>query len=316
VTPRLTRQSVELLFEIFEQPEPVLSGAVLADMVCAEGDPLVAAGLMVPNGHEAADSSREHDDQPLDLTWLPDRQAFGYFDASRGWISVDCARLTRYRIDEQAMADALLARFGTQAGRGKSWVPETVWDLGDIRIPHRTKRVPALLVRRVHDPVSWQRIRSALLARPAANLRVLLSAAISPGTPDGVPTGNVLISLRDVIPDDGGLAINPKILAARLDHRPAPPPDEALAVIADGREVRLDGETFRFPKGEQQRRIILALHQRYLAGEHWVSSAEIIAELDLPPRARLRDYFKKTNPPAWGRLLKEENGMCGFCLRR
>ena len=71
---------------------------------------------------------------------------------------------------------------------------------------------------------------------------------------------------------------------------------------------------FRFPKGEQQRRIILALKSHYDSGEFWVSSARLIAELDLRPNARLRDFFKKSNPPAWGQLLIEKNGMVGFRL--
>ena len=102
------------------------------------------------------------------------------------------------------------------------------------------------------------------------------------------------------------------MLAARLDRLPASEDKVPLVVIADGREVRLLGRIFRFPKGVDQRRIICLLYERYLRGQYWVSTDEIVAELDLRDGARIRDFFKKS--PAWGHLLIERGGMCGFCL--
>ena len=294
----------------------MISGTALADGVPSEGMPLVAAGLLVADGYEATVSSRDHDDRPMNLTWSTEMGRFGYFDGSRGWVTVDASRLIRHRIDLQATIAALLARLGNSAKPVKPWPIDTVWDLGELRLPHRTRRVPAVILRRVTDPASWQDIRAALLARPATSERLLLAPARIARIPSDVPVGNVLISLHDVVADDGSLAIDPQALLARLDRPSVPSPEELLVVRGDGREVILNGEVFRFARGEQQRRIIRALHRHYLAGVTRVTSAAIIAELDLPVAARLRDYFKKTTPPAWGRLLSEKNGMVGFCLDR
>ena len=125
----------------------------------------------------------------------------------------------------------------------------------------------------------------------------------------------MFVSLGDVVRNDGSLAIDPEALLAQLDRRPTPTSNDPLVIIADGKEVWLYDQVFRFPKGVHQRRIILKLRERYLAGERRVSSTWLIEELGLRPGARTRDFFKKTNPPAWGRLLGEKDGMVGFCLR-
>ena len=163
VKPRLTWRSVELLFELLEQPEPVLSGAALADTVGADARPLLAAGFLVPDGHEAAASSGDHDARPLDLAWSAETKTFGYFDPAEGWVSVDGPQLTRYRASIAAITPALLARVNSAGKQAKPWPSEFVWDFGELRVPHRTQRVPALLVRRAGDPPSWQTIRRALL---------------------------------------------------------------------------------------------------------------------------------------------------------
>ena len=85
-----------------------------------------------------------------------------------------------------------------------------------------------------------------------------------------------------------------------------------LQVFGDGREVHLQGEVFSFPRGDTQRRVIMLLYDAYLKGETKVLSSRIVTELDLGPSTRLRDVFKRH--PAWGRLLSEAAGMCGFCL--
>ena len=192
-----------------------------------------------------------------------------------------------------ATKSALLARLNSSGKLAKPWPCEFVWDFGELRVLHRTRRVPALLIRRAADPASWQTVRRALLNRPPSRTRLLLATSCSASAPSDVPSGNVFVSLYDVVPNDGSLAIDPEALLAQLDRWPTSMPDGPLVIIADGREVRLHDQVFRFPRGVHQRRIIRALHQHYLSGERKVSSVALIAELDLRPNARLRDFFKK-----------------------
>ena len=57
--PGLTAGSVELLLELIDQPDPVLSGSVLSDFLSTDGSPLLAAGLLKPSGHNLAVTSPE-----------------------------------------------------------------------------------------------------------------------------------------------------------------------------------------------------------------------------------------------------------------
>jgi hypothetical protein len=147
-----------------------------------------------------------------------------------------------------------------------------------------------------------------LEARPSQQRRVLLTSTLPDRLPEP-PAGNILISIHDFLGD--GLAMEPAVIAARLDRLPIADMGP-IVVIGEGKEVCFFGETFRFPKGVQQRQIISYIHKRYQEGQRWTSTDEIVTTLELRTNARIRDFFKKSS--AWNRLLTEQNGMCGFCL--
>ena len=167
-----------------------------------------------------------------------------------------------------------------------------------------------LVARRLSDSDAWKNVRRSLVDRPRPGTVVLTASNV----PDDAPTGVRFIRLADVLQTDGGLAIDLETLSRRIDRSPRVA-DEPVVLIGDGHEVWLHGEVFRFPRGERQRRIVQAIHEALLAGEPMTSWARIAENLDLPAGVRLRDYFKKHRPPVLGRLLKEVDGMVGFCLR-
>lgn len=115
-----------------------------------------------------------------------------------------------------------------------------------------------------------------------------------------------------MLTSEGRLELDPAAISIQLDQLPAADSETPIAVLAGGKEVHFFGETFRFPKGLRQRDIICVLYDRYLNGEHWVSSAKIVDQLGLDPKTRIRDIFKRNG--AWNRLLTERGGMCGFCF--
>jgi hypothetical protein len=304
--------ALELLLDLLDQPEPVIAGPVLIDVYPAAERQLVGKGLLVPDGHEAADSSRDHDDAPVALTWSDEEQSFGFFNSQSGWVSVDTERITRYRVDRRAVAEALLGRAGRPAANHGT--PDEIWDLREMRVANRTHMIQVVLLRRAHDPQVWQATREWLAQSPPARLRAVLCATTPDRLPVDPPRGNVLISLRDVLVGHGALQIDRRALSARLEASPQQRTDAPVLVSGDGRQVTLRGKSFRFAKGDQQRRIIWALYEYCLRGEYQVATAAIIEELDLPGGARIRDYFKRHKPPVMGHLLWEEDGMCGFCL--
>jgi hypothetical protein len=89
------------------------------------------------------------------------------------------------------------------------------------------------------------------------------------------------------------------------------PEQQPLQIIGEGRLVRFYGETFEFPRGDKQRRVIVYLYERSLEGIYEVPWAEIVAELNLPTNTRADKLFKDS--PAWNQLLTLRNSMCSFC---
>jgi len=314
LTAAQNQRSLNLLFDILEQPRPFLSGAAMADFHSETAKLLIARGLLVRDGHEAVDYSGEDDGSSVALTWSEETQALGYFKPSRGWVTAATDRLTRYRVSPEGLAATVLQ--GLRAKQNSPVVvSDDIWNFGNLKIPYRANPVCLLLARRAHDPFAWRRIKKWLLASRSELRRILLCPSSSTRLPEDAPSGTVLISLRDLLGRSGFLRIDLQLVASWLDVTPAfVALDEPLAVIGDGLEVRLHGEVFRFPKGVNQRRIICALHERYRGGETAVSIAALVADLDLRS-GRLRDYFGKSKPPVMSHLLWEKDGLCGFCLQ-
>ncbi len=310
----LDRQAVEVLLSALEAPRSALSAAALQSFPAQVGAQLIAAALIKPDGHEAvATSLADHDDIPVTLTWSAEHRGFGYFSPSRGWVTVPNASIARYRVNVPDVLSAMTSNVAvSSSGALHAIVPDLIWDLGDARLAHRTHRVPIWFARRLFEPDVWRQLEDAAKARPAPRLRIILTSTSSRRLPKVVLSRHLIVPVQDVIKNDSSLALDPEILSARLDGAPAAAPEAPIVIIGEGREVRLFGRVFRFPKAVHQRRIIRFLYERYLQGELMVSSDEIVTELDLRDGARIRDFFKKST--AWNSLLTERGGMCGFCL--
>lgn len=309
--PQISRQAIDVLLSALEGPRAVLSAAALQSFPAQVGAQLIGAGLIKPEGHEAAATSLvDHDDVPVTLEWSAEHKGFGYFSPSVGWVVVPHADIGRFSIDVSGVIAALIAniRFSPKA-KSSVVVADHLWEIGQARFGSRTRQTPVLFGRRLYDAEAWKAVRRVLEAQPVQWRRVILTSTMADRLRE-MPAGNVVISLQDVVGDT--LTLNPAVIAGRLDGLSAVDEAGPVVLIGDGKEVRLYGETFRFRKGVHQRQIIRHLHQRLRQGHRWTSTEEIIAALDLRERARIRDFFKKS--PAWDRLLTERNGMCGFCL--
>jgi hypothetical protein len=309
----LDRQSIEILLSTLEAPRPALSAAALQSFPPQAGAQLIAAKLIKPDGHEAvATSLADHDDCPVRLTWSPEHRSFGYFSPAAGWVSVPHDDITRYRVDTVRVVSALTTKMHLSTRAPPSvLVADYLWEVGKARFGHRTHQTTIMFGRRLHDVGTWHAVRRTLEARPSQQRRLILTSSRSDRLSEP-PDGNVLISIHDVLNDSDGLALEPAVISARLDRLPVADMNDPIVLIGDGKEVRLFGRIFRFPKGVLQRQIICLIHAHYRKGQLWTSTEEIVTTLDLRPNARIRDFFKKS--PAWNHLLTERDGMCGFCL--
>jgi hypothetical protein len=271
---------------------------------------LAQTGIIKPAGHEPViTASDDFSDSPVSLSWDENRGAYGYFSEVYGWreVSHDC--LMSYDIDA-ARFMAVLMRTSDIAGEPEELLASYLWSLGSVRLSKHQNRVPVLFGRRLLDDEIWRKIEILLRNRPSQEHRILLTSADADRVPIVLRRCTV-VSVEDVL-ESSGVQIDPATLSLRTGQTHALHTNEPVQLFADGRTVIFLGRTFRFPKGDRQREVIRRLYSYYLSDEHPVSSAKLVEDLELGDNTRLKDLFNKSS--AWGELLIERHGMCGFCL--
>src|SRR4051812_37800161 len=131
---RLDQRATTLVLDLLEQSEPCLSGAALEDFYPLEGAALLQAGLLKRNGNTLSDSG-DYDDAPRAVVWSAERESYGYFDPTEGWVSVPFARVGKFGVAIGELISAMTEReLRTQP---RAVMPEVLWDLGELRLPHR-----------------------------------------------------------------------------------------------------------------------------------------------------------------------------------
>src|SRR5688500_17214726 len=102
------RQAFALLLQILEAPQPVISAQVIQDVHPEAGQALIGAGLLIPDGYEAAATTEDFLDSPVTVLPCSDVNRFAHFTSTEGWVKVDPARLLRYRVNFAAFVRAVL----------------------------------------------------------------------------------------------------------------------------------------------------------------------------------------------------------------
>ena len=305
---------LELLLNIVEAPEAVISGAVLDDYYASEAAVLKETGLLKPHGHEAASVSRtDHDDAPVTLSWSAENEGLGYFSPAAGWITVPDYRIARYRVDFPVLLARRMVQTDVSSRSGPvPLVPDLLWEIGAVRLGRRIQRVPIWFARRLHEPSVWRQIKDATKARPATRLRVVLTSTPSHRFPDETVAGHLLVGIRDVIDFATGLTVHPDILSARLDGSQRPDIGEALSLSPDGRRLVINGDlTINF-KSESQITIIRKLVAGFREGKRF--SARELLDHAQSSSDTLRQAF---GAKKWAQLeshLKSRDALWGFEL--
>jgi hypothetical protein len=304
----LTRSAIDLLLASLEGKSPLYSAAALRSYP-AESASLLSAGLIKPAGHEPLTTADT--DRPVALQWSPEAQSHGYFSETDGWVAVHASEISMFAIDIEAIVTAITAGLDIKRNPSLTMVHDHLWEIGLVRLTSQPARIPVFFGRRLFEPSVWAAGENALAARSSARRPVLLTSTGQERLPKAF-LRCCLVSIGPMLGTSGSLAIDGAAVALRYQDRPLTNESQELTVVADGKEVRFRGEVFRFPRGVHQRRIICQLHEHYLAGQFMVSSQALLEELQLHSTKRVRDIFKGSR--AWGRLLTEKFGMCGFCL--
>ena len=310
----MSPEAIALLIAILESPELVISASAATNMHPVEFSTLCADRILIPDGDDVTMASATDDEgRPIAPIWDAEREAYGYFDLTTGWTDVSNDDLRRCRIDIAQFLIQLLAECRAPgSGSIVEIVPGFVWDAGRIRLPGRDKFLPVWFARRLFDTETWRKVRVIAGNRPPETSRLVLTSTPTDRFAGEAIERHVLVTFPDFLVQRDTLRIDPRLLTFRLDGGERTGIAPVLEVIGDGHLVRLRGVDFRFPKGDKQRRILIFLYKKYLDGALRVSVAEIVTELGFGTNTRIRDVFK--GHAAWGKLLTESGGTCGFCL--
>jgi hypothetical protein len=136
---QLSRAAGEFLLRIIDQNPPVILQMTLNEFDLKSGNELVAAGALVSDGFARSITLFE-DEGPrnVDLLWLDQKAAYGYFSASDGLVVPDQKSLRLYRVDFGWWFRWLTAALDlVNAGKPLNVVPDACWILGNIWLLQR-----------------------------------------------------------------------------------------------------------------------------------------------------------------------------------
>jgi hypothetical protein len=313
MAPQLSTRAIDLVIRLCEQQRAEIAGHVLRMHFGGVGDELIAAGALVEMGpSETVFMPIDLDDQAVAFEWEPDLQAHAAFHPADGWVHADEHSRRRYRLEFPWLLRVIAQQLEVPvATRPASLVPDQLWDLGEAWFGRRKATV--LFARRLGQINGLDLVCDALTRRVGRPPGILLTSTRQMSRHVTIPGQHRVLHLTDCMRDDvRGPAIDTDIISGVLNGIRPQRPARLIDPSPDFRLVRALGKSFHFKKGEQQRRIIEYMYQRWLDGDDRVSVAEIVAELDLPEGTRIRDTFKKH--PAWGVLLAEEDGSARFLV--
>lgn len=266
--PPLDAEAVDLLLQVLELREPILSGAA-AELSPRSAAVLAAAGLLVPHGHEDVSASQaDHEDTPVSLIWSEGHGGFTYFSPAVGLAPVPQERLVRYRVDAAVMLDAMAEGLDRPSNRvAFPLVNGVLWEIGEVRLGRRPVRVPLWFARRLTDPVVLRQVTDAARARPHNRLRVILTSARPSRAAEVEIRGATVVALRDVLATPDTLAVSPDILDARLAGVPVRSDAGPIALSPDHRQLRINGGPPISFKSDAQMAAIRKLVDAHRQGE-------------------------------------------------
>ena len=300
------------MLSVTETPNAAVSAAVLDESFAAVAPALKANGLLQPKDHQrAAISLTDHEDEPVNLTWSPEHRGYGYFSPTTGWVAVPSDRLALFGVDFDRLFDRLLEKLDLQPRAYRAiLVPDLFWEVGEVRLPGRSKRVPVWIGRRLGNPAVWKRFGDAVRERPAPGFRILLSLTPADRVPADVFQGHSLIAVRDVA-DQIGLAADPELLAARIASG-SRADDAPITMAADGAAVTVHGKRYSF-SGSKQRAVIRQLFKAWQSGQPEQLTAEVLEAAGYSDSVNTlaKAFSKRTD---WRDFIEEQHGRCRFSL--
>ena len=311
--PSLDPQAVDILLSVIETPRAMVTSAALEGFYAAKAPALKASGLLELKDHRrAAVFLADHDDEPVNLSWSPEHRGYGYFSPSAGWVPVSDGQMASFGISFEKLFEHLLDRLDLSTRASPTiLLPDLLWEIGEVRLPGRSKRVPLWIGRRLADPKVWSRFAETVRARPAPGLRIVLSLTPADRLPAQIHQGHSIIAVRDIVDHASGLVVDPNLLAARVASGTTPT-DALITMAADGASVTVRGKRYAF-SGSKQRAVIRQLYEAWEAGKPECLTLEVLenAEYSDSVNTLNKAFSGRTD---WRDFIKEEHGRCWMFL--
>jgi hypothetical protein len=309
---RIDHRGLGLISVVADTPDAQIAAGVLRMYHAAAGRQLLAAGVLARGADDAVTTSLvDHDDEPVPLVRSPDDGSHGYFSPNAGWVKVGPKQTALYRLDMSALLSRLTAQFDLAIRYGPTaLIPHLLWEIGDMRLGRRAERVPVWFARRLSNQTVANLVADAAKARPALRTRILLTTTPSSHLKLPSASGQLVVDIRDVVDFADGIAVQPDILAARLDGTHPPDPSEPLNLSPDGKQlVILGGDPISF-KSEIQIKILRTLVEGFKESKRYTAD-------DLLSRAgsgvtTLQRAFGNAKWAQLSPFIKSTNGLWAF----
>lgn len=305
----IDQAAARLMLTIAETPGAMIAGSMLIDFHPRPGRQLMEANLLMPQGETlAAPLDLDHDDEPVRLIWSGEHGGYGYFNPAATWVSVSSDSLTMFSVNMPVLLARMLAQLEVVGGAEPlALVPDAVWEIGNVRLPGRSKPVPLWVARRLSDPDCWSAFVAATRLRPAPGLRIVLSTTPTSRLQKQMFEGHEIISVGDVADHAAGIAVDPALLAARITNG-SPQADVPIAVSADGGSVTVRGKRYTFT-GQKHRAIIRHLHDAWKNGEPECLTEAVLEAAECANSVNtLTKAFSGRKD--WQEFIKVEGGRC------
>ena len=305
----IDQASARLLLSIAETPGAKIAGSMLRDFHPRQEKQLIEAKFLAPQGDTlAAPLSLDHDDEPIRLIWSSEHECYGYYSPAAAWVSVPADSLLVLGVNLPVLLARMLTQLEIVGGTEPiALVPDAVWEIGNVRLPGRSKLVPLWVARRLSDPNFWTAFVAATRLRPAPGLRIVLSTTPAARLPKLMFEGHEIVSVVDVADHAAGIAVDPSLLAARVSIG-ASKSDAPISMSADGGSITVRGKRYTFT-GQKQRAIIRYLYEAWENEEPECLTDAVLeaAECSGSVNTLTKAFSGRKD---WQEFIKVEHGRC------
>jgi len=309
----LSRAAGELLLRLIEHNSLTIDGSTLAVFSADAGQELIDKGALVDAGMSRSFALFDDDSgaaRSIDLEWLGDRQAYGYFSASEGYVvpSQDALRLYRLKIEWwlKWLSTALGLR---KSGRPVEILPGHAWEIGELAITPR-RAVPAIFVRAVRSYAALEQLHRSLRSRYEQAPHLVLTSTrqvVSGSLPDAAIRKSLWLLLTT---DAGRFEFDIGLLKPGWSQLPDVRGGEPLQLSTDGYELLVHGQTLRL-RGRIQRSIIRKLYQAHTKGTK-ATTQDVLSDASHSVDTIGKAFRNSKNWSVLKTVIRSKNGLSWF----